>query len=298
MNQKYQIVSDGACDLSKEQIEKNNLIVLPFYVSFDNKNYKKVGVEIGVREFYQQMVDNPNVFPKTSMPSSQDFYNVFEPLVKKNIPIICICITSHFSGSFNAANVAKEQILESYPNAKITVIDSYTITVIQGLLVLEICRMQQNGLSYEEVVNNIYKIIPSVRILFSVDNLDYLKHGGRIGKITYIIGSALKIKPIIVFKDGEISAPDKALGLKRAIKRIVENLKKHFSENGEKISDYMFGIGYGYNVEDGDMLKKQFEEVPLPKENTYVFQIGSTIAAHTGPYTVGIGFIKKYDAIH
>ena len=150
------------------------------------------------------MVDHPDVFPKTSMPSVQDFYEVFEKFCKRNIPVICICITAKFSGSLQSATTAKDMILEEYPEAKIAVIDSTFDTVLQGLFVLEACRLRDLGLEYEQITEALLSIRESGRIFFTIGSIDYLKHGGRIGKLAGIAASALKIKPIITLKEGEI----------------------------------------------------------------------------------------------
>ena len=98
----YQIITDGSCDLGQEIPQKAGLKVVPFYVTFDGKTYKKEIEEIGVREFYQQMVDNPKQFPKSSLPSVQDYVEAFTPYVKEGKNIICLCITVKFSGSYNS----------------------------------------------------------------------------------------------------------------------------------------------------------------------------------------------------
>ncbi len=99
MSETYHIISDGSCDLPKELAEEKNITVVPFYVSFDDKNYLKENVEIGIRDFYQQMVDRKGVYPKSSMPSTQDYVDVFTPYARDGMPVICICITTKFSGS-------------------------------------------------------------------------------------------------------------------------------------------------------------------------------------------------------
>ena len=128
MQKKVQIVSDGSLDLSQEITKEHDIEVVPFYLSFDSETYQK------------EMVEYPDVFPKSSMPSVDDFYQVFEKSAKEQIPVICICITRKFSGSLQSATVAKEMIEEEYPDAKITLIDSTVNTVLQGLFVLEACR--------------------------------------------------------------------------------------------------------------------------------------------------------------
>ena len=177
MQEKIQIVSDGSLDLPKELVEEKNIKVVPFYVSFDGENYLKEGEELNVREFYQKMVDNPQVFPKTSMPSVQDYYEVFEPLVQEKTAVICICITQKFSGSMQSANTAKDMILEEYPDAKVTVIDATVNTVLQGLYVLEACRLRDLGWEYDRIIESIEKIRETGRIFFTIGSIDYLKHG-------------------------------------------------------------------------------------------------------------------------
>lgn len=105
MDKQFQIISDSSCDLPPELAREKNIRVVPFYVSFDDKTYLKEVEEVGVREFYQRMVDNPGVYPKSSLPGIQDYYDAFEPYVKEGIPVFCICITTKFSGSMQSARL-------------------------------------------------------------------------------------------------------------------------------------------------------------------------------------------------
>ena len=187
----YQIITDGSCDLSPELSKAKNLKVVPFYVSFDGMKYEKEIEEVDVREFYQRMVDNPDVFPKTSLPSVEDYVKVFTPFVQEGTDIICICITTKFSGSYNSASTAKDILLDDYPDARITIIDATVNTVLQGILVLEAVRMQEEGLSYEQVIENVERIKSTGRIIFTVGNMDYLIHGGRVGKVMKVAVNAL-----------------------------------------------------------------------------------------------------------
>ena len=177
MQKKVQIISDGSLDLSQELTKEKDIEVVPFYVSFDSETYQKEMVEVGVREFYQEMVDHPTVFPKTSMPSVHDYYEVFEKYAKEQLPVICICITRKFSGSLQSATTAKDMILEEYPDAQITVIDSTVNTVLQGLYVLEACRLRDMGLEYQQIVDALLPIRETGRIFFTIGSIDYLKHG-------------------------------------------------------------------------------------------------------------------------
>ena len=170
MSTKYQLISDGSCDLPQDLIEQYGIRVVPFYVSYDKEHYMKEIEELPIREFYEKLMSTPGLFPKTSLPSIEDYIEAFTPYVKAGTPIICICISTKFSGSYNSANNAKEILLEDYPDAKITVIDSRINTVLQGLYVLEAVRMQKNGLSYEETVETLEKLKGTGRIFFTLNN--------------------------------------------------------------------------------------------------------------------------------
>lgn len=297
MSEVYQIISDGSCDLPQELVKEKNVAVVPFYVSFDDENYMREMKDIGVREFYQQMVDHTDVYPKSSMPSVQDYADVFLPFVKENIPVICICITTKFSGSMQSALNAKEMVLEDYPEAKITVIDATVNTVLQGLYVLEAVRLRDSGVSYEDTIQRLEEIKSTGRIFFTVGNMEYLKHGGRIGKVTALAGSVLGIKPVITLKEGEIFPSGIGRSRKKTLNICKELLLNYLKETGKKIRDYSIAVGYGYDKGEAEQFRDDLlqtlqgqgyspEEIPL-------YQIGATIGVHTGPYPLGIGIIRK-----
>ena len=296
MQKKVQIVSDGSLDLSQEITKEPDIEVVPFYVSFDSETYQKEMVELGVRDFYNEMVEHPDVFPKSSMPSVDDFYQVFEKSVKEQIPVICICITRKFSGSLQSATVAKEMIEEEYPDAKITLIDSTVNTVLQGLFVLEACRLRDMGLGYEEIVEKILPIRETGRIFFTIGSIDYLRHGGRIGKLAGIAAGALGIKPMITLKEGEIFSSGLARNRIKSMKKVVDMTKNYLDEIDAKPGEYNFCIGYGYDYDEAvrfrEMIKDLIKE-RLGIDEIGIYQIGATIGVHTGPYPLGVGIIKK-----
>ena len=295
MQKKVQIISDGSLDLSQELTKEKDIEVVPFYVSFDSETYQKEMVEVGVREFYQEMVDHPPVFPKTSMPSVHDYYEVFEKHAKEKMPVICICITRKFSGSLQSATTAKDMILEEYPDAQITVIDSTVNTVLQGLYVLEACRLRDMGLEYQQIVDALLPIRETGRIFFTIGSIDYLKHGGRIGKLAGIAASALKIKPLITLKEGEIFNSGITRNRLKSMKKVVDMTREYLDEVNAKPGEYSFCIGYGYDhneaLEFREMLKDLIKE-RLGIDEIGIYQIGATIGVHTGPYPIGIGIIK------
>lgn len=298
MQEKIQIISDGSCDLPKKLTEARDIKVVPFYVSFDSETYLKEVEELDIREFYQKMVDNPTVFPKTSMPSVDDYYRVFEPLAKEGTAMICICITTKFSGSMQSANTAKDMILEQYPEAKLTVIDATVNTVLQGLYVLEACRLRDLGWEYERLVSRILEIRESGRIFFTIASIDYLKHGGRIGKLAGLAGSALKIKPLITLKTGEIHNSGIARNREKSMAKVVEMLKAYLDEVKAEPGEYSFAVGYGYDYEEACRFKEMLRDLVRERlgiEEIEIFQIGATIGVHTGPHPIGVGIIRRAD---
>ena len=292
----YVIVSDSSCDLPDELIKENNIKVVPFYVSLDGNDYLKERVNLQVRDFYEKMVNESNLNPKTTLPSVADYEDVFEEQIKAGNSIICVCITSKFSGSYNSASVAKENCLEKYPNAKITVIDSMVNTGVQGLLVLEIARMKRDGKTYDEAIKLANAMRKTGRIFFTVGNLEYLRKGGRIGKLVGIVGATLKIKPIIVLRDGDIFSAGISFTRKKSFLKATDAALNYFKENKENPDDYQFITGYGYDIEEGKLYNEKLKEI-LKREDVLLIQIGATIGVHTGPYPLGVGFIKKYDRV-
>ena len=256
-NKKYQIITDGSCDLPKELMEEKGVTVVPFYVSFDGEHYLKEVEEMGVSEFYDRMVEDPNTFPKSSLPSVQDYTDVFMPFAAENIAIICICITTKFSGSMQSALSAKELVQESYPDAEITVIDATVNTVLQGLLVLEAVSMKEKGISYEQAVAGIEEIKSTGRIFFTVGNMEYLKHGGRIGKLTGLAGSVLGIKPLITLKEGEIFPSGITRSRKKSMEKILELLDEYLKEFQVDMKEYSITIGYCYDYEEAVEFRKK-----------------------------------------
>lgn len=300
MEQKFQIISDGSCDLPAGLTAEKQIEVVPFYVSFDDTRSMKEGIDISVRDFYGQMVANPKKFPKSSMPSVQDYADVFERYAKENMPMICICITAKFSASYQSATVARSMVMEQYPQAQIYVIDSKVDTVLQGIYVLEAVDMRDQGYTAQQAAEQLETIRDSGRILFTVGNLRYLQHGGRIGKLTGMAGALLDIKPLITLRDGEIFPSGICRGREKSKANCRKLLLQYIKETGKKISDLSICIGYGYDCEEG--LRFRQEAVAFLGEHGYdvteddipIYQIGATIAVHTGPYPIGFGVLCRH----
>lgn len=292
----YKIVSDSACDLSKEYLEKHDVTIVPLSVSFDGETYYRDGVDITRDECYQRMVDDPKLFPKTSLPSVESYADVFRSFVEQGFPVVCFTITTLFSGSYNSAINAKSLVLEDYPDANICVIDSKQNTVTQALLIDQFVRMLEDGLSFEQAMSKLDALMVSARIFFTVGSLDYLKMGGRIGKVATAATGKLGVKPVIIMKDGDIGLGGIGRNRNKLKNSVLQVAKKYLDENNK--DNFIVSVGYGYDKEEGFEFMKEVEstlDVKLDSETNVA--IGIVSAVHTGPYPIGLGVIRKYETL-
>lgn len=292
----FVIISDGSCDLPLNIVKENNIIVVPFYISYDGNNYLKEIEEIKVREVYQTMHENSSITLKTTLPSINDYEKVFKAHLEKDLDIICVCISTKFSGSYNSAISAKHKCLEKYPDARIEVIDSMFATAAQGLLVLELARMKKDNKTFDDIIEITKKLIRTGRVYFTIENLEYLRRGGRIGKLSGIVGATLKVKPIIVLKEGEIFSEGLSFSRKKSFLKATTLTLQYFKDNDEDPNDYQFVTGYGLDEEEGLLYHNKFKQ-SIRRDDVLLIQIGATIGAHIGPYPIGVGFIKKYEKV-
>ena len=289
----YKIVSDSACDLSKEYLEKHDVTIVPLSVSFDGETYYRDGVDITRDECYQRMVDDPKLFPKTSLPSVESYAEVFRNYVEQGFPVVCFTITTLFSGSYNSAMNAKSLVEEDYPDANICVIDSKQNTVTQALLIDQFVKMLEDG---EQAMSKLDALMASARIFFTVGSLDYLKMGGRIGKVATAATGKLGVKPVIVMKDGDIGLGGIGRNRNKLKASVLQVAKKYLDENGK--DNFIVSVGYGYDKEEGFQFMNEVEstlDVKLDSETNVA--IGIVSAVHTGPYPIGLGVIRKYETL-
>ncbi len=293
----FQILSDGSCDLSQEQLQESGIEVIPFYISLDGETYRKEMTELDVHAFFEFCVSHPGVFPKTSMPTVQDYMVAFEKHLQIGTDILCYCLTEKFSGSFSCASVAAAMMLENYPDRKIRVVDSTLVTGLQGLLLLELAKYAGEGHSLEETYRRGEEIKKTAAIYFTIEDLSYLAHGGRIGKLMELAMRGMSIRPIIRFGSGELHPIGVSLGRKNAYTKVTQAVKRTIQEKSLDMEHYIFALGWGCSREEAEPFFRQIREMLLEQfgrlPDFVPIQIGATISVHTGPHPVGIGFIEK-----
>ncbi len=291
----FQIFSDSSCDLPDSLIKAHDIKLIPFFVSFDHDTYFRENIDISKEVFYQELVKSN--YPTTSMPSVQDYINEFRKALKDGHGVICLCLSHKLSGSYQSAVNAKHILEEQYPKAEIQIIDSIQATAGQGILLLQVAYMKEAGMPLYEIVERLETIKPTARIMFSVDTLDYLEKGRRIGRAAALSTDMLDIKPLIQLEGAELVPYSKIRGRRKSLDAICNMTAEYFRETGERIGDYDFGIANATTMEDALYLQDRMEEFIGHKIIYPVFQIGVTIGSYTGPGGIGICFVKKYDCI-
>lgn len=293
----FQLISDGSCDLSRAQLLQAGIEIVPYYVSLDGETYLKEAAELDVHDFYEYCVSHPNVFPRTSMPTPADYMSVFEKALRRGKDVLCYCLTQKFSGSLSCAVTAAEMLKEDYPDRQIQVVDSTLVTGLQRLLLLELAKYAKQGHTMEETYQRGEKIKKTAVIYFTIENLSYLSHGGRIGKLVDLTMRGMSMRPVIRFDKGELYPIGVSLGKKRAYDKVTETVKRALQERMIDLERYTFALGWGYSQEEAkpffDWIRKLFlSEFGIIPEFVPI-QIGATIGVHTGPHPVGIGLIEK-----
>lgn len=297
MNSTFSIVSDGSCDLPEQMIKDNDIGIVHFLVSFDGHTYKKEGVEINLDDLYQQMTDDPNTYPKSAAPSPEDFYQVFKEKAKTHQDILCICISTKLSSSVQSAEIAKQMLEDDDPDIRVVVVDSLCATLMQGAYVLEACRMRDLGFSLDETLATMERLRSTGRILFTVGDLSYLEHGGRIGRVTSLAGNLLNIKPLITLQDGEIHSSGIKRGRKKSLAGVLDLLTAYLEEYHCQPDDCIILLGYSHDYEEGrmlqDMTNQRLQERYGTGYEVPLYRIGATIGVHAGPTSIGYGVIMK-----
>ena len=282
------IISDSTCDLNNLAKERN-VEILPLKVCFNEEMYKDV-LEITTPEMFKK-VEETNIMPKTAAATIDEFVNLFnEKVGKEGNDVIFTGIGGCLSSTLQNAIIAKNE-LDDEVAKHVYVLDSGNLSTGIGLTVLKMCDLRDQGLSAAEIVAEAEKIVPCVRAQFAVKNLEYLHKGGRCSGTTKIIGTLLRIRPILRVFQGKINVAEKVFGIRFEkaldfqIQDVVNNLK-HIDPS------YLF-ITHSETDEDAKYVLEHLPaEVKKHFKNIYVTKSGCVISAHCGKGTLGLLYIK------
>jgi len=290
----YKIIADTSCDMPAVVFAEKNVTYVPFNVSFDQQNYIEELKDITPDAFYEKIITE-KLFPKTSLPSVQTYMDAMEAELKEGKDVLCLCLSSKFSGSYGSAVNAANILSEEYPERIIRVVDTTCATGCEGLMVLEACRMRDADMEIDSVVEKLDKMKESACLYVTVDSLDHLQKGGRIGKASAMAGAILNIKPIISMKDGELQPEGKVRGSKKALKTIMDLSREKMGSEKEQ---YRVLLVRG-EKERHESAVEMADELRAEGYDVYedVWTVGITIGAHIGPTPIAICMMKKFECV-
>ena len=289
MTMPYQIITDSSCDLPQELADSYGLIVLPLSLTVDHKTYKNYldGREIGFHELYEKFRSGSQT--STCAVNPEAFIEVMEPCLKEGRDIFYIGFSSGLSTTYQSGVIAASELREKYPERKIMTIDSLCASLGQGLFVHYAVKKQREGASMEELSAYLEALRPHLCHWFTVDDLMYLKRGGRISASTALLGTALQIKPVMhTDNDGKLANVSKARGRKASIRALVDRMEQTAIDPA---SQTVF-ICHGDCIEDAeymaDLVRERFGVTDI-----LINYVDPVIGAHSGPGTMALFFLAS-----
>ena len=279
---RMKIFTDSSSDLPKAFYDKEDVHLFPIRVLLKGVEYEDV-IGISTDQVYAAIAEGEVL--KTSQVSLEVFLHAFEQLAKSEEEGIYIAFSSELSGTCQSAFLARNQLLETYPNLKLAIIDTKCASYGEGLIVKEAVRLKKFGMTFDDIVAQLTDMANSMEHLFTVGDLNHLAKGGRISKPSAVMGGLLNIKPILNLENGKLVPLEKTRGFKKATQRMIAIMK----ERGGDFSNKTVGISHSNDEELMHEVKVAIEEALHPKaiETT---TIGSAIGAHVGRGTIAIFF--------
>lgn len=279
---RIKIITDSVSDIPKDIAEKLNITVVPLSVHFGSTSYRD-GVDLTTDEFFEKLSKSERL-PTTSQVNPGEFKKVFEDHLEEYDHLICITMSQAMSGTYKAANIAKEFI----GTEKIDIYDSKAISFGFGLIVIEAARSAKTENSLDQIKKSIKYNIENLENLFIVDTLEYLKKGGRLSTAEAFVGNVLKIKPVITINnEGKLESIDKIRGRKRVINYFVDYINK----NGYDLSGKTVGL---FHAVDNDYLEKLIAVIKEQFDVKEIIEseVGTVVGTHSGPGCLAMVFIK------
>jgi DegV family protein with EDD domain len=276
------IVTDSGVNMPEGVKEEYGIHVVPLKVIFDGQTYMD-GVDITPGQFYEKLRAAPEL-PTTSQPSAGDFVEVYSELSDEIDGIVSIHLSELLSGTVKSALAAQQQV-NSVP---IEVIDTRSASLGVGFVVIAAARAAQQGKSVAEVVSAAREVVPKLNVMFVVDTLKYLHMGGRIGGASAMLGTALKIKPLLHLYEGQVNPLERVRSKCRATERMLEIMAQRLAEerDGEVLRA---AVVHADRLDEAEEVKEQVQSRFEPAE-LYLAELTPAIGTHVGPGTLGVGW--------
>lgn len=278
------IVTDSTSYIPQDIKEEYDIRITSLNFVFGKESVREVDIDNST--FYKEMEEKGEI-PTSSQPSIDELYKVFEEIVANGDGILAIFISSDMSGTYSSAHLAKNLILEKYPQANIEIQDSRTNCMQMGFQAIEAAKVAKNNGSMDEVLKRAQWVRDNSKFIFAPETLTYLKKGGRIGGAAAFLGSIFQIKPILTVEDGKTTVFDKVRTKKKAIDRFLNHLVEINESKG--IGEVV--VHHINAEEEGRQIALRIKE--LLNIDATVCSIGPVIGLHVGPGTTGVTYFTK-----
>ncbi|MDD2401562.1 MAG: DegV family protein [Clostridia bacterium] len=280
------IVTDSTAYIDRKLLKKWDISEVSMIINLGNSSVNEV--DLNNDEFYKSL-EGEEKLPTSSQPSPIIFYEVFRELVQEGHGIVSILLSSGLGGAYYSALQARNMILQEFPDAQIELIDSKTTVMHMGLAVLAAAKRAKAGESIADIVNNAKSVLDRTKFFFIPGTLEYLRKGGRIGDAMSLLGTLLKVKPILTVKE-RVTVYDKVRTFEKAVKKVHQIFKNDYEMYGiEEIAIHHINCPY----EAQHVIDKLND---ITDTEILVSPIGPVIGVHVGPGTLGIAYtLKKQD---
>lgn len=286
----YIVVSDSTADLPIEIVKELNVPIVPFTYSIEEEvfSYYLDERDGDIGAFYERL--RKGAMPVTSQINPVMYQEFFEPYVKAGKDILYISFSSGLSGSYQSSVLGAGMVLDNYPEARVVCVDSRSAAVGQGAFLYEIVRKKQEGLDLDALAAWVTEVRAHVHHWFMVEDLFHLKRGGRVSTVEAMVGSALKIKPILsVDEEGRLVIRSKARGTNKAMEYLIAKTV----EEGGNLSALRAVIGHADCIEKAEKLKQMAVDAGMQAENLMIAPIGPIIGTHVGSGMLAIAFVTN-----
>lgn len=279
---KIGVVTDSTSDLTPELVSKYDINVVPLQVIIDKRNYRD-GVDLSSTEFYQKL-ESCVALPTTSQPSPGVFFEYYRALLRKVDAIISIHLTGDLSGTVRSARMAREML----PESNIEVIDSESTSMGLGGLVVEAARAISRGMKMDEVVKLIEDLRKKVNFLVTLNTLEYIRKGGRVGTLQAFLGSILQIKPLLKLVHGKVALVERIRTRREALVKIINEFKSQVAVETEGIIAVMHTVAEAEAEKVKTILQETFKNAEI-----ILNQAGPVLGTHVGPGALALISVPK-----
>ncbi len=271
------IVTDGAADMPSAWEKEFDIQIIPINIQFGEKTYLQY-VELDNDGFYK-LVEETKKIPKTAQPSPHQFVEFYRKIAQKGDTIISIHVTSKLSGTYASSVIAADEVKDEF---KVYPIDSTNGSLGLGFMSREARKMERAGKSAEEIVKYLEGIASHVRLILTLDTLEYAKMSGRVGTLQAALASVLNVKPIAILKDGVLNMAERVRTRKAAIERVIELARQEYGD-----SPVYIGVVHARDLQPAESLLEEAKK----RFNTKDFALAEltiSLAANFGPGTLGL----------